>query len=150
MDFKEFAPHLRVVPPAHVSTEHLERALHDHLYKLECMIKKMQRDIPIVVDEYLYMQNATSLLLLPQSQNLELITGVFAVVTAAGGGTLTLGQGGRTRTIPLNQGNTFFPVGTDNNGMLLNNFDTRQITQGSAGLLGLELFGVEMPDKGAF
>ncbi len=146
---RELVPHHIKVPPAHVDMEHLIRMLNDHMHKLENMIKKMQRDIPVFVDEYLYMQNATSLSLLPQSQNLELITGILAVVSAPGGATLTLGQGGRARTIPLPQGNTFLAIG-DTHGMLLNNGDTRQVVQGTAGLLGLELFGLELPDKGVF
>jgi hypothetical protein len=147
---RELVPHRRVVPPATLDHEHLTRMLHDHMAKIEHMIKKMQRDIPVIVDEYLYMQNATSLSLLPQSQNLEMITGIFVVCTAAGGGTLTLPGRYGLRTIPINQGNTFLPVGTDNNGLILNNGDARTLTQGTAGLLGLELFGVEIPDKGVF
>lgn len=143
---RELVPHRQVVPPATLDHEHLSRMLHEHMSRLEHMIKKSQREIPVIVDEYLYMQNSVSLTLLPQSQNLEMITGVFVVCTAAGGGTLTLGR----RTIPLNQGNTFLPLGTDNNGMILNNGDARTLIQNSAGLLGLELFGVEMPDKGAY
>ena len=143
---RELAPHHRVVPPAHVDLDYLQKMMIDHMCKIEQMIKKMQRDIPPIVDEYLYMQNATSLILQPQSQNLEMITGIFAIVSAAGGGTLQLGR----RIIPLAQGNNFLPVGTDNDGMLLINTDLRQITQNQSGLLALELFGVEMPDKGAF
>lgn len=139
---KELTPHLRVVPPAHIDHSHLESMLNDHMSRLEHMIKKMQRDIPVYVDERLYMQNATTLTLLPQSQNLELITGLLAVVTASGGATLTLGD----RTIPLAQGNTFFNLA--GNGFLLNNGSTRQIVQTVAGELGLELFGIELPDKG--
>ena len=149
MEVKEFVPHRQVVPPVNLDNERLTRMLADHMAKLEHMVKKMQRDIPIYVDEYLYMQNATTLTLLPQSQNLELITCVLVVVTASGGGTLTLGgHTGATRTIPLAQGNSIFQL--PNNGMLLNNTDVRQVVQGSAGLLGLELFGIELPDKGVF
>ena len=148
MTAKELATHLRVLPPATIDTDRLYTALQEHLYKLDCIIKKLQRDIPIFVDEYLYMQNSTDLVLLPQSQNLEMITGVFAVVTASGGGTLTLGGRYGTRTIPLPQGNTFMSL--SGNGMLLNNGDKRELTQGTAGALGLELFGVELPDKGVF
>ena len=147
---RELAPHRRVIPPAEIDEQHLARLLHEHMTRLEHMIKSMQRDIPKVVDEYLYMANATTLTLLPQSQNLEMITGVLAIVTAAGGGTLTLPGRYGNRVIPLNQGNTFLAVGTENNGLLLNNGDTRTLTQGTAGLLGLELFGVELPDKGVF
>lgn len=146
---KELVPHRMLVPPAQLDTNRLAQLLADHMARLEQMVKKMQRDIPLYVDEYLYMQNSTTLTLLPQSQNLELITCVLVVVTASGGGTLTLGgHTGATRTIPLAQGNTLFQL--PNNGMLLNNTDLRQVTQGSAGLLGLELFGVELPDKGVF
>lgn len=146
---RELAPHRQVVPPAHVDTERLAKMLAEHMYKLEQMIKKIQRDIPIFVDEYLYMQNATTLNLLPQSQNLEMITTVIAVVSASGGATLTLGGSLNTvRTIPLPQGNTIFQL--PGNGMMLNNGDKRQITQTSAGLLGLELLGVELPDKGVW
>lgn len=147
---KEFVPHLRVVPAAEIDEHRLYHMLKEHMTKLEHMIKSMQRDIPKIVDEYLYMSNATTLTLLPQSQNLEMITGIFAVVTAAGGGTLTLPGRYGIRTIPLNQGNTFLAVGTDNNGMVLNNGDSRTLVQNSAGILGLELFGVELPDKGFF
>lgn len=149
---RELAPHRRVIPPATIDENQLAQMLHQHMLRLEHMIKSMQRDIPKIVDEYLYMQNATTLTLLPQSQNLQMITGIFAVVTASGGGTLTLGPqgGGKNRIIPLPQGNSFIAVGTATNGMLLNNFDTRLLTQTSAGALGLELFGVELPDKGVF
>ena len=146
---RELAPHKQVVPPAQIDTNHLAKMLAEHMYKLEQMIKKVQRDIPIYVDEYLYMQNATSLTLLPQSQNLELITAIFAVVSAPGGATLTLGGSlGTVRTIPLPQGNSMLQL--PNNGMLLNNGDKRQLVQGTAGLLGLELFGIELPDKGVW
>lgn len=146
---RELAPHRKVVPPADLDLHHLANMLAQHMHQLEGMIKRLQRDIPIFVDEYLYMQNATTLTLQPQSQNLELITCVFAVVSAAGGATLTLGGATKTqRIIPLPQGNTLLRLG--DNGMLLNNGDTRQITQGTAGLLGIELFGVELPDKGVF
>lgn len=146
---RELVPHRMQVPPAQLDTNRLAQLLAEHMARLEQMVKKMQRDIPIYVDEYLYMQNATTLTLLPQSQNLELITCVLVVVTASGGGTLTLGgHTGATRTIPLAQGNSIFQL--PNNGMLLNNTDVRQVTQGTAGLLGLELFGVELPDKGVF
>jgi hypothetical protein len=145
---RELAPHQRAVPPAHVDLDFLQRMMIDHMSRMEHMIKKMQRDIPVIVDEYLYMQNATSLILQPQSQNLELITGILAIVTSAGGGTLLLGR----RIIPLPQGNTFLSVGVDKEGggMLLINTDLRQITQNNAGILALEMFGVELPDKGAF
>lgn len=146
---RELAPHRKVVPPADLDVHQLANMLAHHMQQLESMVKKLQRDIPIFVDEYLYMQNATTLTLLPQSQNLELITCIFAVVSAAGGATLTLGGATKTqRIIPLPQGNTLLRLGE--NGMLLNNGDTRQIVQGTAGALGLELFGLELPDKGAF
>lgn len=143
---RELVPHRQVVPPANVDVHHLAKMLQEHMYRLECMMKNMQRSIPIYVDEYLYMQNATTLTLLPQSQNLENITAVFAIVTASGGATLTIGTPARTITLP--QGNSFFPLG--NTGMILNNGDSRVLTQASAGLLGLELFGFEIPDKGPF
>lgn len=147
---RELAPHRRVIPPAEIDESRLALMLQQHMQRLEHMIKSMQRDIPKIVDEYLYMQNATTLTLLPQSQNMEMITGIFVVVTAPGGGTLTLPGRYGNRVIPVNQGNTFFPVGTDNNGLLLNNGDARTLTQGTAGILGLELFGIEIPDKGTF
>lgn len=145
---RELAPHRQVVPPAHIDTERLAKMLAEHMYRLEQMVKKLQRDIPIFVDEYLYMQNSTSLTLLPQSQNMELITGIFAIVTAATGGTLTLDGRYGTRTIPLPQGNTFLTL--SGNGMVLNNGDRRILTQTTAGALALELFGVEIPDKGVW
>lgn len=146
---RELAPHKQVIPPAQIDTNHLARMLAEHMARLEQMIKKVQRDIPVFVDEYLYMQNATTLSVLPQSQNLELITAVLAVVTAPGGATLTLGGSlGTVRTIPLVQGNTLFQL--PGHGMLLNNGDARKIVQGTAGLLGLELFGAELPDKGVW
>lgn len=146
---RELVPHKRVIPPVDLDTRHLEKMLAQHMYNLECMVKKMQRDIPVFVDEYLYAQNSALLTLMPQSQNLELITCVLAVVTASGGGTLTIGgHTGGTRTIPLPQGNSIFMLGEK--GMLLNNTDLRQLSQGTAGLLGLEMFGVEVPDKGVF
>ena len=143
---RELAPHRQVVPPATVDTHYLAKMLQEHMYRLECMMKNMQRSIPIFVDEYLYMQNATTLTLLPQSQNMENITAIFAVVTASGGATLSIGS--PPRTIPLPQGNSFFLLG--DYGMTLNNGDSRVLTQASAGLLGLELFGYEIPDKGPF
>ena len=146
---RELAPHRRVIPPAEIDENRLALMLQQHMQRLEHMIKKMQRDIPIYVDEYLYMQNASTLNLLPQSQNLEMITSVLAVVTASGGATLTLGGSLNTvRTIPLPQGNTLFQL--PGNGMILNNGDKRSLVQGTAGLLGLELFGIEIPDKGVF
>lgn len=146
---RELVPHKRIIPPVDLDTKYLTQMLQQHMYQLECMVKKLQRDIPVYVDEYLYAQNSTLLTLLPQSQNLELITCVLAVVTAAGGGTLTVGgHTGGTRTIPLPQGNSIFMLGEK--GMLLNNTDLRQLSQSTAGLLGLEMFGLEMPDKGVF
>ena len=146
---RELAPHKQVISPVHIDTEHLAKMLQQHMYNIECIIKKMQREIPIFVDEYLFSQNATTLTVLPQSQNLECISSIFAVVTAPGGGTLTLGgSSGQTRTIPLSQGNSHFYFGQY--GMLLNNGDTRQITQTAAGSLGLVLFGFELPDKGTW
>lgn len=146
---RELVPHRQVIPPAQIDDKYLAQVLQQHMHTLESMIKKMQRDIPVYVDEYLYSQNSTTLTLLPQSQNLELITCVIAVVTASGGGTLTIGgHTGGTRTIPLPQGNSIFMMGEK--GMLLNNTDLRQVTQGTAGLLGLEMFGIELPDKAVF
>lgn len=146
---RELVPHKRIIPPVDLDTKHLAQMLQQHMYQLECMIKKLQRDIPIFVDEYLYMQNSTNLILLPQSQNLEMITTILAVVTASGGATLTLGGSLNTvRTIPLPQGNTIFQL--PGNGMILNNGDQRKLVQGTAGALGLELLGVELPDKGVF
>lgn len=141
---RELAPHRRVIPPVDLDMPRLAQMLHEHMMRMEALVKKLQRDIPVYVEEYLYAQGATTLTVQPQSQNLELITNVFAVVTAAGGATLTIGD----RTIPLPQGNTLLPLGRY--GLLLNNGDTRTITQTAAGLLGLELIGIELPDKGVF
>lgn len=141
---RELRPHERIIPPSAIDHDQLLKTLQQRLYQLESTIKKLQRDIPIFVDESLYMQNSATLTLLPQSQNLELITTIIAIVTSAGGATLTLGR----RTFPLGQGNLVIQL--PGNGMLLNNGDTRQLVQSSAGLLGLELLGVELPDKGVF
>ena len=146
---RELAPHKQVVPAASIDPHKLAAMLAEHMYKLEQIIKKMQRDIPIYVDEYLFSQNATQLTVQPQSQNLECITALFATCGAATGATLTLGGSlGQTRTITLPQGNSYFYFGP--HGMLLNNGDIRQITQATANTLGLELLGFEVPDKGVW
>ncbi len=146
---RELVPHKRIIPPVEIDENRLETLLTAHMQRLEQTIKSMQRIIPIYVDEYLYMQNSTALQLTPQSQNLELVTAIIAIVTAPGGGTLTLGGSlGTVRTIPLPQGNTIMQL--PGNGMLLNNGDQRKIVQGTAGILGLELLGIELPDKGVW
>lgn len=131
----------------HTEFAHVARRIEDHCSKIERLITHLQRQIPVYVDERLYMQNSTLLTLQPQSQNLELITFIFAVVTASGGATLTLGN----RTILLPTGNTTLQCGQGSeSGWILNNGDVRQISQNVAGLLGLELSGIEIPDKGVF
>lgn len=146
---RELAPHKQVVPPAQIDTHHLAKMLAEHMAKLEQMIKKSQRDIPVYVDEHLFSSTATLLTVLPQSQNLECITCILAQVSAPTGATLTLGGStSQARTITLPQGNSLFYFG--HQGMLLNNGDTRQITQATAGALGLELLGFEIPDKGVW
>lgn len=124
------------------TTAQLEQAILGYKSSLDSLICQLKRGIPVYVDEYLYLNASTTLQLLPQSQNLEYITGLIAQCLDAGGGTLTLG----TRTFTLPVGRT---VWTDV-GFILNNGDLRQLTQANANVLSLELFGYELPDKGPF
>jgi hypothetical protein len=106
-----------------------------HVQNLHHTIAKT---IPIYVDERLYATGVTSLSLSPQSNNLEIITSIFATCTS--NATITLND----RTIAITTGN----FSLTNVGFLLRSNDTRIITQASAGVLSLELMGYELLDKG--
>lgn len=129
---------------------HIMQHIETYTQRVEKLIQHLQLSIPKYVDEYLYGQGLTTLTVNPQSQNLEMILSIIAVVSTPAGGTLTLGSGGigTPRTIPLPMGVTTFNF--TGSGMLLTNNDLRQITQANAGTIGLELLGVELVDKGVF
>jgi hypothetical protein len=124
------------------TVDQLEQSLTGMQSQLARIARQLQMGIPIYVDEYLYLSSSTTLQLLPQSQNLEYITGLIAQCLDPGGGTLTLGK--RTFTLPIGR-----TVWTDV-GFILNNGDIRQLTQAANNVLSLELFGYELPDKGPF
>lgn len=114
----------------------------EHVNKIESLVTSLQRQIPVYVDEKLYASGQSALTIQPQSQNLQRITTIFCIVSASGGGTLTLND----RVIPLAQGNTIMHFGEP--GLLLRANDLRQLTQTTAGALGLELIGYETADRG--
>lgn len=105
------------------------------------MMRQLVREFNAYVDEYQYLPTSASLVLQPQSRNLERITCLIAIVSSTGG-QLTLG----TRVIPLPIGVTVW----SNVSFLLKYEDPRIIAQSTSGVLALELMGIEIPEKGPF
>lgn len=89
----------------------------------------------------LYLISATSLNFLAHQQTQSLIRVTTIVVQTSSAGTLTIAE----RTWPIN-GFTVLPLEPD--GLLVKPEDNITLTQGSAGLLSLELLGQEMADRG--
>jgi hypothetical protein len=138
-------PHNPRVPAHYIDPNWLAERVNHLCSQQESLIKGLQRSIPKYVDERLYAQNATSINVLPQSNNLELITTILVSISAAGGGQLVIAD----RIINFPQGNTTLTV-QGGAGFILRDTDTRVLTQGTAGLLGLEMFGIELANSGVW
>lgn len=122
----------------------LTHILATHTEQLNNLMAGLRHSIPVYVNERQWPQSgATTIVLIPQSHNLEIITKAIIYITAPTGGTLQIGV---DRVIPLPQGLTIW----DNLVWQLKETDTRQLVQNTAGAMGLELMGLELVDKGPF
>lgn len=109
------------------------------LYDLAEVIKQQNRiQTAAFIDEKMYVPNDTVINLNAQTKNVVKISSVMVVLTSAG----TLKIGDRTFTLQAGQ---YFWQGLV---WLLNPEDTRQLTQTSAGVMGLELMGQSLVNTG--
>lgn len=124
------------------SMDNLSNKIEDYAHAIQsynsALMRQFQRLVPAFIDEQDYRSSDTTIVLHAETNNLEIINCLIVVLSFQG--TLTVGK--RVFTLPA--GLTKW----EGLGWKVQASDSRTLTQGTAGAMGLELMGINVGDTG--